>query len=338
MPLTKRQRDTDEREPRPPSTGVLGALASPIATHTGMPLRVHAVPFRRPNHLAEVALTVETAASAMAFAEKSGVFTARVDLRHLATDAVKQLFPEVRGRGEVTLDRAAHTRASEHGMRFVSVFEVPPGRYQVRVAGESGSGTGGVVYDLDVPDFDRQPLALSGVALTTSRAALAPTALIVNREAQTPVLCRVTPCTVARIMDSVWQPYGDVKSALTFGKTSRHTLAKELPGPPTTVRQFTTSDVLAFYAEAYDNRSAKKRNKDGELVVMTTIYNAQDAVVHRTVNESLPAPVSGGAAYPIRSTVPLTGFAAGAYVLEVAVAEGDAPEPLVRRSVPFRVR
>ena len=339
VPLTRRQRDGDERTPRPASTGVLGALASPIATHAGLPLRVHAVPFRRPNHLAEVALTVETDASAMSFAEKNGVFTARVDLRHLATDALRRLFPEVRGRGEVTLDRAAHTRAGEHGMRFVSVFDVPPGRYQVRVASESGSATGGVVYDLDVPDFDRQPFALSGLALTTARAALAPTALVVNRDAQTPVLCRTSPCTVAKTLDSAWQPYAAASSALTFGKTPKHTLAKELPAPPTTVRQFVPSDVLAFYAEAYDNRPAKKRNADGAMIVMTTIYNAQDAVVHRTVDEGRsPAPASGGSTYPIRSTVPLTAFEAGSYVLEIAIARQDDAEPIVRRSVPFRVR
>lgn len=338
VPLTARQRQQYDRQQRTPSTGVLGALASPVATHAGIPLRVNAVAFRRQNTLAEVALTVETDASAVSFVEKSGVFTGRIDLRHLATDSTQQLFPVIRGRGAVALDRVAHTRATEHGMRFVSVFNAPPGRYQLRVASESDGRAGGVVYDLDIPDFNRRPFALSGLALSTARTALAPTVLLVTRTVQTPLQCRASPCSVPKVLDSSWQPYSDAAQTVKFGGTSS-VLPRAVPGSPTTVRQFTTADVLSLYAEAYDNRQANTRAREGAMVVMTTIYNAQNAVVHRTIDERLSAgPASGGTTFPVRGTVALAGLEPGAYVIEVALAPDGEPEPTVTRRVPFQVR
>jgi hypothetical protein len=338
VPLTARQRQEYERRYRTPATAVFAALASPVATHTGMPLRVNAIAFRRPNASAEVALTVETDASAMTFIEESGVFTGRIDLRHLATDSTQQLFPEIRSRREVTLDRAAHARAREHGMRFVSVFDARPGRYQLRVASESSGRTGSVVYDLDIPDFDREPFTLSGLAVSTTRTALAPTVLLVTRDARTPVVCRVNPCSVPKVLDSSWQSYSDAATSVKFGKASS-VLPKVLPGPPTTLRQFTTADVLSLYAEAYDNRSAKTRARGGAMVVTTTIYDAQGAVVHRTADElQSPAPQSGGITYPIRASMPLARLGPGAYVLEVALAPYVEPDAAVTRNIPFEVR
>lgn len=338
VPLTARQRQEYDRRYRTPPTAVFAALASPVATHAGMPLRVNAVAFRRLGALAEIALTVETDAAAMSFVEQGGVFNGRIDLRHLATDTTQQLFPEIRGRREVTLDRVAYARASEHGMRFVSVFDAPPGRYQLRVAAESSGRTGSVVYDLDVPDFRRERFTLSGLALSTARSALAPTVLLVTRDAQMPVMCRVSPCPVPKVLDSSWQSYADAATSVRFGKASS-ILPKVLPGPPTTVRQLTTSDVLSLYAEAYDTRSATARLHEGPLVVTTTIYNAQNTVVQQTTDDlQSSAPASGGGTYPLRTTVPLARLGPGTYVAEVALAPYGAPDAAVTRNVPFEVR
>ena len=53
-----------------------------------------------------------------------------------------------------------------------SRVDLPPGRYQLRVGvREGGAGeTGTVFYDLDVPDFDREPLTISGLLLTAPSA------------------------------------------------------------------------------------------------------------------------------------------------------------------------
>jgi hypothetical protein len=92
-------------------------------------------------------------------------------VKHLATDTRAKIHPEFRHRGTLTLDRATHARVAQSGIRVVSQFDLPAGRYQVRVASARGPTKGGVLYDLVVPDFDDGPLALSGVALTSLSAA-----------------------------------------------------------------------------------------------------------------------------------------------------------------------
>ena len=49
-------------------------------------------------------------------------------------------------------------------------LKVPPGRYQVRFAArETGSGhIGSVTYDMEVPDFAKEPLSMSGVLLAAA--------------------------------------------------------------------------------------------------------------------------------------------------------------------------
>src|SRR5207253_11177005 len=54
-------------------------------------------------------------------------------------------------------------------------LEVPPGRYQIRVAAsQPGSATGSVVHDIDVPDFSAT-LGISSIVLTSHSAAAAAT-------------------------------------------------------------------------------------------------------------------------------------------------------------------
>jgi len=67
------------------------------------------------------------------------------------------------------------TRAEEGGLRVLQRLDVPPGRYQIRVAAnQPGSATGSVVHDIDVPDFG-VTLGISGVLLTSRTAAAAAT-------------------------------------------------------------------------------------------------------------------------------------------------------------------
>ena len=48
-------------------------------------------------------------------------------------------------------------------------MNLPPGRYQLRVAAGNKTGkAGSVLYDLDVPDFYKAPFAMSGVSITSA--------------------------------------------------------------------------------------------------------------------------------------------------------------------------
>jgi VWFA-related protein len=80
---------------------------------------------------------------------------------------------------------------------FLSTFALPPGRYELRLAAErlSDRTTGSVYADVEVPDFEKDPLSLSGVfveaipaisaAPKTAFAGLSPIVPTANREFQT---------------------------------------------------------------------------------------------------------------------------------------------------------
>ena len=58
------------------------------------------------------------------------------------------------------------------GIRSVATLDLPPGRYQLRVAAREANGgaVGSVFTDLEVPDFSKEPLAMSGILLSSSGA------------------------------------------------------------------------------------------------------------------------------------------------------------------------
>ena len=80
---------------------------------------------------------------------------------------------------DLTLMPATYARAQARGFRVTSAVNLPPGRYQLRVsAAESGGTAGSVVSDIDVPDFYKQPFAMSGLTLIASAGSQSPTARV----------------------------------------------------------------------------------------------------------------------------------------------------------------
>jgi hypothetical protein len=72
---------------------------------------------------------------------------------------------------ELTLKPDTYTRVKASGVRVWKRFEVPAGqRYQLKVAAKDAreSKTGSASLDVDVPDFPKQPLSMSGLALASS--------------------------------------------------------------------------------------------------------------------------------------------------------------------------
>jgi hypothetical protein len=62
-----------------------------------------------------------------------------------------------------------YERVSELGVRVLTRLQLPPGRYQLRVGGLSGETglRGSVFYELEIPDFSKEPLTMSGLLLTS---------------------------------------------------------------------------------------------------------------------------------------------------------------------------
>jgi hypothetical protein len=138
------------------------ALAQVIPA-ADIPLRVVLAPFATPGRPgATVAMAIgltEASPTARTTAKVSGAIGAFTgEGFHRATrrlEATMTLLPGTGAPAEIDL---------------LASVDLRPGRYSIRVGAHSGfSGKGGSVYaDLDVPDFARAPLSLSGVMLSAA--------------------------------------------------------------------------------------------------------------------------------------------------------------------------
>jgi VWFA-related protein len=139
-------------------------MQSPLPV-SGLPIRVAAVPFKAGGRQASVLLTGEVPASAFTGSHAS------LELSYAAIDGT----PAVRGsqtlRSQVAAGSPLLARARQSGIAFARRLELAPGRYQLRVGARDATRgvSGSVLYDLDVPDFAADPLAMSGVVLGVTR-------------------------------------------------------------------------------------------------------------------------------------------------------------------------
>lgn len=163
-----RERAPSEAPRRTPlNPSVATAVTSPVAT-TGFPLRVFAAPYRSAQGEASIALAFEIDGNAFALAERNGVMVGGVEVSYLATDGQNKIHPGEYHIGDLSLKPDAYERLRQKGLRVLSEMRLPRGRFQIRVAvGDRTGKSGSVVYDLDVPDFARAPLTISGVSLTS---------------------------------------------------------------------------------------------------------------------------------------------------------------------------
>jgi VWFA-related protein len=149
---------------------VSAALSSPIPL-AGLSMQVFAAAFKGEAPNAAVAVAVELDASRLDLAEKGGTFAEQLEVAYTATDAHGKVFPGERHAINLALKPDTYERVRRHGLRLVTQVNLPPGRYQLRVAAGNRTGkSGSVLYDLDVPDFRQLPWSMSGVALTAASA------------------------------------------------------------------------------------------------------------------------------------------------------------------------
>lgn len=161
----------NERPPDPPkpaanvSLPVSEALRSTVGVN-GLPLRVFAAPFKGAEKNAAVVIAVEVDGSQLGLVEKDGVHTGAFEVSYFSVDMRNKVFPGQTQTARLTLRPETYQQVRSNGIRMLLETDLPPGRYQVRVAaGNGGSKAGSVVYDLDVPDFSKSPLVLSGVTI-----------------------------------------------------------------------------------------------------------------------------------------------------------------------------
>jgi hypothetical protein len=162
----------NERPPDPPkpsanvSAAVAEALRSTVAV-SGLPVRVFAAPFKGASRDATVVMAVEVDASQLGLIEKDGTHVGTLDVSYFSTDMKNKFYPGQTQTARLTLRPETYQHVMKTGIRMMVETTLPSGRYQVRIAAGSRETTkaGSVVYDLDVPDFTKAPLMMSGVAL-----------------------------------------------------------------------------------------------------------------------------------------------------------------------------
>jgi VWFA-related protein len=321
--------------PEPRRTPVETSLASPLAT-TGVPMQVFAAAYRKAasGKNATVTLAVEIDAASLQFTNQTGRFLAPLEIRHLATDAAAKIHPEFRHRTLLALDGDTYQHVRDTGLRLVSQFDLPPGRFQLRVASANGDTHGGVVYDLEVPDFGKGPLTLSGVTLTSRSAAdvltLRPERM--GRPNQKARSCRERVCGSGVTLDGTLVRWDDAVGDVP-------PLRDVLPAPPATTRAFGAGETVLIYGEAYDNHTRVSRDPAYAIALDATLHAADGAVVRQvsdTRGSREPRRPSGGHGFTL--SLPLDGLPTGAYVLRVEATSSRDEEHRASRTIPIRVR
>ncbi len=198
------------------SAEVREALDSPLPL-TGLGLTAFAAPFKGIAPNASVALVVQFPGNDLKFVEKAGKFDETIELSVIAIDQSGKVKDGARETLNMNLRPETLRMVSLAGLRAIDRLKLPPGRYQLRIAGRTSNGNlvGSVHYDLEVPDFQKAPLSMSGLVLSSASAMIVPTA------------------------------------------KADEDLKKLLPGPPTTAREFLPNDEIAVLAEVYDNQGNK---------------------------------------------------------------------------------
>jgi VWFA-related protein len=211
------------------------AMNSPVPV-AGLPMRVFAGAFKGAAPNAAVALAVELDATAFTFTPKGETANNVVEVVFTPIDAGSNVRPGKKSRATLTFKPDVLAAAKAYGIRVLSAIDMPPGRYQIRIAAteENGGTTGSVLYDLEIPDLFKAPLTMSGVAITSLAA----------------------------------------QQVVTVG--SEGMIAPLVVGPTTATRDFSRADTLAIFAEVYENApgtvphkidlSATIRSSDGRVV------------------------------------------------------------------------
>lgn len=147
------------------SPGVGSALASPIPIG-GVTLRAFAAPFKGKGKTASVLVSLEMDPKGLGLMElPGGGLRGSVDVRMVATDVRAKILPQTRQLGNITIPADVRADVERNGLHVLTKTDLPPGRYQLRIAVGTAQRGGSVIYELEVPDYSKKRLAMSGVVL-----------------------------------------------------------------------------------------------------------------------------------------------------------------------------
>ena len=208
-------RDREEKRTEESASGTSPELRSVLnaALPTpGLGLSVHTATFRGTGEKGAVMVTVQIDGNSLQFQQEGETFNNKLEISMMAMDTSGKIQGGDRTQLDLKLREQTRELVEQTGFRSVLQFELPPGRFQLRVAARelNGGALGSVFSDLVVPEFSKQRFSMSGILLTSTAAGLTPT---------------------PRIPDD---------------------LKELLPAPPTTMRGFGQRETLYGYVDVYD--------------------------------------------------------------------------------------
>jgi VWFA-related protein len=270
------------------SAEMIETLRSPIPI-SGLGMKVFALPFKGTAPNASVLLGVELRGRDLTTAANG-----KLELAYWAVDAKGKMKASQKEAITLNLRPETKSRVDQTGLRVLSRMDVPPGSYQLRIAARDANGgaVGSVLYDLDVPDFSKPRIAMSGLALTSASASQEPTAKADN----------------------------DLKSLL--------------PGPPVASRVFPQNDQLALFTDVYDNDVTPVHKVD----ITLTLTSDEGRVVFKNEEEHSTADLGGKpGGFGYATTLPLSDFDPGLYVLKVEARSRLGTDVMASREVQIRI-
>lgn len=163
--------------PNEPTVELRNAMGSPLPL-SELPMAATAAVFKGPQPNGSVVVSTLIAGAALPLEEKDGVFKNNLELAVTATNQSGKAFSGGRNTLDLNMKPDTAKRAALMGFRVVSSIDLPPGRYTMRVGARENNSkkAGSVSYDLEVPDFTKEPLIMSSLALTSAASSATPTA------------------------------------------------------------------------------------------------------------------------------------------------------------------
>jgi VWFA-related protein len=154
------------------------AMNSPVPA-SGVPMAVTAAAFKGTAPNASVLVTIELAAGRIPFKEQKGAMHNAIELTMFALDRKGNVKGVPSSTLQLNLSPQTHGTVVSRGLRITNRIELMPGVYTLRVGAreQNGGSIGTLSYDLDVPDFYKAPLTMSGIVLSSRAAAAQPTAV-----------------------------------------------------------------------------------------------------------------------------------------------------------------
>ena len=157
------------------SPALARALDSPLP-EAAFPMVVSAAVFKGEAPEASVIITVQVDGSHFRFIEQNGVLIDSLELIVLAIDPSGEIQAWDGRTFEMALRPETRQLVEALGLRLDTRIALEPGRYQLRVgvrALQTGS-LGTVYYDLEVPDFFKEPFLMSDLVISSDLAGMRP--------------------------------------------------------------------------------------------------------------------------------------------------------------------